>query len=136
MSTAFVALRRMVIAGLLLAAIAVPISMLIGYLLQDLPGLYGASIGMGISLVFIGLTSVMALATKRMSVQTMGYVVLISWLGKLMLLIGVLAWLRGQDFYHRPTLLISMLIGLVGYLTIEALISLKTRTLYVEPKQS
>lgn len=133
MSAAYVALRRMVIAGLLLAATALPISMLIGFFLNELPGLYGAGIGMGLSLIFIGLTSVVALATKKLSVQTLGYVVLISWLSKLLLLVGVLAWLRDQEFYHRPTLLIAMLIGLVGYLTIEALISVKSRTLYVEP---
>lgn len=124
---------RMVIAGLLLAVTAMPIAMFIGFFLNDLPGLYGAGIGMGLSLFFIGLTSVTALATKKLSVQALGYVVLISWVSKLLLLVGMLAWLRDQDFYHRPTLLVAMLIGLVGYLTIEALISVKSRTLYIEP---
>jgi hypothetical protein len=44
-----------------------------------------------------------------------------------------LASLRDADFYHRPTLLASMLVGLVGYLTIEALIVQRSRILYVEP---
>jgi hypothetical protein len=133
LSTAYIALRRMVLAGLLLAVTAMPVAMLIGFFLHDLPGLYGAGIGMGLALVFIGLTSIIALSTKKLSVQVLGYVVLISWLAKLVLLVGVLAWLRAQEFYHRPTLLIAMLIGLVGYLTIEAMISVKSRTLYVEP---
>ena len=123
----------MVIAGLLLAVTAMPIAMFVGFFLNGLPGLYGAGIGMGLSLFFIGLTSVAALATKKLSIQTLGYVVLISWVSKLLLLLGMLAWLRDQDFYHRPTLLVAMLIGLVGYLTIEALISVKSRTLYIEP---
>lgn len=133
MSTAYLALRRMVIAGFLLAATALPIAMIVGFLLHQWAGLFGAGIGMGLSLVFVGLTSLVALATKKMSVQVLGYVVLITWLAKLLLLVGALAWLRGQDFYHRPSLLISMLVGLVGYLTIEALISVKSRTLYIEP---
>lgn len=134
MSSADLALRRMVFAGLLLSITAMPLAMLIGYLLQQLPGLYGAAIGFGLALVFIGLTSVIALITRKLSIQVLGYLVLTSWLAKLLLLVGALAWLRSQDFYHRPTLLISMLVGLVGYLTIEALISLKSRTLYVEPR--
>ncbi|MBM3690826.1 MAG: hypothetical protein FJW76_02295 [Actinobacteria bacterium] len=133
MNTADIALRRMVFAGLFLSFTATPIAMLIGFLVEGIPGIAGAGIGMGMSLFFIGLTSLLALATRKLNVQALGYVVLISWLMKIVILIAVLAWLRGHDFYHRPTLMISMLIGLVGYLTIEALISLKSRVLYVEP---
>jgi hypothetical protein len=88
---------------------------------------------MGLSVVFIGLTSVTALLTMKLKTQTLGLVVLTSWLVKIVLLLVVLASLRDADFYHRPTLLASMLVGLVGYLTIEALIVQRSRILYVEP---
>ncbi len=109
-----------------------PIAMLVGYLLNGQAGLLGAAIGFGLAAVFIGITSVVALLTRSLSVQSLGFAVLGSWLLKVVLLIAALAWLRGEDFYHRPSLLISMLLGLVGYLTIEALITLKSKTVYLE----
>jgi MFS superfamily sulfate permease-like transporter len=133
MNDAFTALRKMVFAGLVLALISLPIAMGIGYLAQGKAGLWGAAIGVGLSITFIGITSVIALATRKLSVQVLGIVVLGSWLLKIVILMSVLAWLRNQDFYHRPSLLIAMLLGLVGYLTIEAVISLKSRSIYVNP---
>jgi hypothetical protein len=133
MNDAFTALRKMVLAGLVLALISLPIAMGIGYLAQGRAGFWGAAIGIGLSITFIGITSVIALATRKLSVQALGVVVLGSWLLKIVILISVLAWLRNQDFYHRPSLLIAMLLGLVGYLTIEAVISLKSRSVYVNP---
>ena len=132
MNNAYVALRKMVYVGAVLALIAIPIAMLIGYLTNYLPGMYGAGIGFGLAVLFIGITSVVALLTRKLSVQTLGIAVLGSWLLKIVLLIAALVWLRDQDFYHRPSLLVAMLVGLVGYLTIEALISLKTKSVYLE----
>jgi MFS superfamily sulfate permease-like transporter len=133
LNAAFIALRKMVLAGFVLALTALPVAMGIGYLVQGRKGLLGAAIGIGLSITFIGITSVIALATRKLSVQVLGIVVLSSWLLKIVILMAVLAWLRNQDFYHRPSLLIAMLVGLVGYLTIEAVISLKSRALYVNP---
>ncbi len=123
----------MVVSGMVLAVICLPIAMAIGYALKGLPGLIGAAIGLGLAVTFIGITSLVALATSKLSVTALGVVVLTSWLLKIVMLMAVLAWLRGQDFYDRPILFSSMLIGLVGYLTIEAVISLKSRSLYVDP---
>lgn len=132
MNTAYAALRKIVYYGIALTLIAMPIAMLVGYLLNGQAGLLGAGIGFGLAAMFIGITSVVALLTRSLSVQSLGFAVLGSWLLKVVLLIAALAWLRGEDFYHRPSLLISMLLGLVGYLTIEALITLKSKTVYLE----
>lgn len=132
MNTAYVALRKMVYVGVVLTLTAIPIAMLIGYLSNDLSGMYGAGIGFGLAVLFIGITSMVALLTRKLSVQTLGVAVLGSWLLKIVLLIAALVWLRDQDFYHRPSLLVAMLVGLVGYLTIEALITLKTKSVYLE----
>ena len=133
MNSSAAALKKMALVGFLIAALALPLATLIGFLIHDSAGAYGAAIGMGLSVVFIGLTSVTALLTMKLKAQTLGLVVLTSWLVKIVLLLVVLASLRDADFYHRPTLLASMLVGLVGYLTIEALIVQRSRILYVEP---
>lgn len=132
MNQAYLALRKMIFVGAGLAVIALPLAGLIGYGLNGQQGAYGAVIGFGLGVVFIGITSLVALATRKLSVQMLGIAVLGSWLLKIVLLIVALAWLRGQDFYHRPSLLISMLVGLVVYLTIEAFITLKSKSLYLD----
>lgn len=132
MTSAYVALKKMVYYGIGLFVLAMPIVLLVGYSTNGQSGLAGAGIGFGIAVVFTGITSVVALLTRTLSVQALGVAVLGSWLLKIVLLIAVLVWLRGEDFYHRPSLLISMLVGLVGYLTIEALVTLKSKTVYLE----
>ncbi len=132
MTSAYVALKKMVYYGIGLFVLAMPIVLLVGYLNNGQSGLAGAGIGFGIAVVFTGITSVVALLTRTLSVQALGVAVLGSWLLKIVLLIAALVWLRGEDFYHRPSLLISMLVGLVGYLTIEALVTLKSKTVYLE----
>lgn len=132
MTRAYVALKKMVYYGIGLFVLAMPIVLLVGYLNNGQSGLAGAGIGFGIAVVFTGITSVVALLTRTLSVQALGVAVLGSWLLKIVLLIAALVWLRGEDFYHRPSLLISMLVGLVGYLTIEALVTLKSKTVYLE----
>lgn len=132
MNQAYLALRKIVFVGAGLAVVALPFAGLVGYGFNGKQGAYGAVIGFGLGVVFIGITSLVALATRKLSVQMLGIAVLGSWLLKIVLLILALAWLRNQDFYHRPSLLISMLVGLVVYLTIEAFITLKSKSLYLD----
>lgn len=128
------ALRKLVIVGATLMIFATPLAMLFGYLLEGQSGMYGAGIGFGLAVVFIGITALVALATQGLSVQSLGYAVLGSWLLKVVMLISVLTWLRNEDFYHRPSLFISLLLGLVGYLTIEAAVTLTSRVTYLDSK--
>ena len=92
---------------------------------------WGVALGGGIPWVFFGVTAVTALRTAGISSEKLGAIVLGSWLLKIIALLGVLAWMRGQDFYSRPIFFITLLIATAGLLIAEAQITLKAKVPYV-----
>jgi hypothetical protein len=131
-----VPMHRVLRAGTIAAVIALPVSALLGYLLGGTAGAWGALIGMGIAVAFFAVTVAVALLTAGMDATRLGVWVLGSWLIKLILLIVVLALLRGEDFYSRPALFMGLLVGTVGSLVLESRIVATTRVPYVEPGRS
>ena len=95
----------------------------------------GILLGGGLAWVFFAFTAVTALRTASLKPQYLGFVVLGSWLIKIILLLFVLAWLRGEEFYSRPAFFATLLIATFAMLTFEALITLKTRVPYVDPER-
>ena len=67
-----------------------------------------------------------------MDTATLGAAVLGSWLVKMILLIVILVLLRDADFYSRPVLFITLLVGTVGALVLEALVVSRTQVPYTE----
>ena len=129
-------MRRILRTAGLAAAVALPVAGLVGYLAGGAAGAWGALIGMGIAVVFLAVTVVVALATARTEdAGLLGFAVLASWLVKIIVLIAVMAFLRGQDFYSRPALFIALLVGTAGTLFIEWRVVVTTRVPYVEPQQ-
>lgn len=133
MTRAPISLKRIALSGFFLILLATPIAAVVGFATNESAGLYAALLGFGIAILFTGFTSAVALLTKKLSAQALGVVVLGSWLLKVVLLIIFLVWLRGEEFYHRPTLLFSLLSGLTLYLLVESLITLKSKEIYVNP---
>lgn len=125
-------MRAVLRLGLLVGLVGLPIAMGIGYLIADMPGLWGALLGVGISLVFFTITAVVAVGTARLQPQWLGLAVMGSWLVKLVGLIAILAVLDGADFYNRGVFFGALLISTFGYLGMEAVIVSRTRVLYVE----
>ena len=105
----------------------------LGALLAGTPGVWGALIGVGLALLFSGTTIVSMLVTSGKPPATMAAVVMGAWLGKVVVLIAVLALLRDEDFYHRGVLAAVLLVGVVG----SALLDLRAvrggRVPYVTP---
>jgi hypothetical protein len=128
-----VPMRRVLRVGALAAAVALPVATLLGWLLGGAPGAWGALIGMGLAVAFLAITVVVALATARMAPTQLGMVVLGSWLVKIVLVIVVLAVLRGQDFFSEAALFVALLVGTAGTLLLEARIVATTRVPYVQP---
>ena len=104
----------------------------LGHLAAGQAGLLGALMGWGIAVAFLGGTAAMALVTARMSPATLGVSVLGSWLIKVVILIAILAALRAADFYDRMAFAISLLVGIVATLALEAIIVARTRVPYLE----
>ncbi len=102
-------MRRVLRIGLVASLVALPIAVLIGYLVAGASGAWGAAIGMGIAVGFFTITLV-----------------------KMVLLLVVLALLRDADFYSRPVLFVSLLVGTIGTLVLEALVVTRTQVPYTE----
>ena len=123
------ALRDMLV---LLAALAV-LGVGIGALVAGRPGAWGALIGVGLALVFSGTTIVSMLVTARASVQRLAAVVLGAWLGKVLVVIVVLALIQDRDFYDKPVLAFVLLVGVVGSAVLDYRAVSRGRVPYVEP---
>jgi hypothetical protein len=134
--TALVApMRRVLRVGALTLLIAWPLAIGVGYLVDGVAGVWGALIGMGLAAVFFALTVAVALGTARMEVSALGAAVLGSWLVKMILLIVVLALLRDAEFYSRPVLFATLLVGTIGALLLEAWVVNTTRVPYTESQR-
>ena len=114
-----------------IAFLLVPVvSAVLFFLGQNSAG-WAVLLGGGIPWVFFGVTAVTALRTANVNPSQLGAIVLSSWLLKIIALLGVLAWMRGQDFYSRPIFFVTLLIATIGLLVTEAQISLKAKVPYV-----
>jgi hypothetical protein len=104
-----------------------------GWLVDGRAGVVGAVLGVGIPLVFFGVTVLTALLTARWSPGAMGAVVLGSWVVKMAALIAVLAWIDGWDGWSRPVFFVSFAITVPAWLGMEAWVVVKTRQPYTAP---
>lgn len=110
------------------------VAVAIGAGIAGKPGVWAAVIGSGIAGVFFLLTAVVALVTSRMKSTYLGGAILGSWLIKILVLMGLLAWLRNEDFYHRGMLFGTLVVTTFGMLILEAVLITRARVPYVQPQ--
>lgn len=117
---------------LLTAAVAV-LGVGIGYLVAQVPGLWGALIAAGLGLVFTFTT----VATLRFLVgrgpELLQIVLIGGWLIKMALVVVLMIWLRQQDFYDRPVFFLTLVVVVVGAVVVEIGTIATTRIPTVEP---
>lgn len=123
------ALRDMLV---LLGVLAV-LGIGLGALVAGTPGAWGALIGVSLALVFSGTTVVSMVMTTGASINRLAAVVMGAWLGKVLVIIVVLAVLQDMDFYSRPVLAIVLLLGVVGSALLDYRAVAQGRVPYVEP---
>ncbi len=117
------------VGGLALLVVAA----VVGWLVDGRPGLVGAILGVGIPLVFFGVTVLTALLTSRWTPGAMGALVLGSWVVKMAALIGLLALIDGWDGWSRPVFFVCFAISVPAWLGLEAWVVVKTRQPYTAP---
>ena len=98
---------------------------------RDLPGIWGVLLGAGIGGGFVLLTVVSVLATSKTTPATTMAVVLGSWLVKLLVLGGLLVWLRTMDFYDTAAFVVTIIAALVVVLASEVWGIMTTQAMYV-----
>ena len=115
------------------AALAV-VGILVGYLISGVPGVWGAVLGVAMTIVFSGTTVISMLKTADANPTTTAAVVLGSWLAKMLVLILVLALLRQFDFYDRFVLGGVLMVGVIGAALIDFRAVTRGRVPYVIPR--
>lgn len=118
---------------LLLTAAVTVLGAGIGYLVAQLPGLWGALIAAGLGLVFTFTT----VATLRFLVgrgpELLQIVLIGSWLIKMALVVVLMLWLRSQDFYDRGVFFLTLAVVVIGAVVVEIGTIATTRIPTVEP---
>ncbi len=136
-SPAVVAVFRTALRDMTILIVAVTVlGTVVGALVAGVPGVWGALIGAGIALVFSGATALSMLRTARSDMRTMAAVVMGTWLGKVVVVVVVLAILRDMDFYDRGVLAVVVAVGVIGSALLDYRAVSQGRLPYVEPGAS
>ena len=132
--TARQAAIRAAVFGLLAWLIITAIGIFIGDAVDGSAGFWGSALGAIVAGLFFSVTAVIAVTTTKMGPDKLGFVILGSWLLKIVILMGVLAWLRTEDFYSRPFFFAVLVIQTMVLLALEAVILTRAKVPYVDPQ--
>lgn len=132
--TAKQAAIRAAVFGLLAWLVITVVGIRIGDAVEGSAGFWGSALGAIVAGLFFSVTAVIAVTTTKMGPDKLGFVILGSWLLKIVILMGVLAWLRTQDFYSRPFFFAVLVIQTMVLLALEAVILTRAKVPYVDPK--
>lgn len=132
--TARQAAIRAAVFGLLAWLIITVIGIRIGDAVDGSAGFWGSALGAIVAGLFFSVTAVIAVTTTKMGPDKLGFVILGSWLLKIVILMGVLAWLRTEDFYSRPFFFAVLVIQTMVLLALEAVILTRAKVPYVDPQ--
>ncbi|MFF0494721.1 hypothetical protein ACFYTQ_37375 [Nocardia sp. NPDC004068] len=112
-------LRAALRSGIVGLVALVIVSAVLGSILAGLPGLWGALIGSAIGGFFILTTAALVLFSAKLDSGIQGMVMLASWVGKLLVVMIVVAILQRFDFYDRMTLFLTVVGALLIVLGAE-----------------
>ena len=119
--------------GLLALAAFVPLAALVGLLVDARAGALGALLGCLVPASVLLLTWGAAELGARRSAQAFAALLLGSYLVKLIVVLALLALLRGLDGPNAVAAGLAAIAGLCVALVVEALVVSRTRAPYVEP---
>jgi hypothetical protein len=114
--------------------IAMVVAAVVGWLIDGLAGMWGGVLGIAIPVAFYSITVIVAVVTVRLRPELFGAAILGSWIVKIAVLIAVLAVLSRTDFFNRGVFFAAFVVGTIGYLVAEAVIVVRTRVPYIEPR--
>ncbi|MFI9506663.1 hypothetical protein [Nocardia sp. NPDC052566] len=117
--------------GLIGLAVLVVLAVAIGSAVSGLSGLWGALIGAAIGGGFILTTAAVVLFGAKLPPTTAGLVMLVSWVGKMLVALIVIAVLNRFDFYDRVVLFLTVVGALLIVLGAETYGVLRQKVPYV-----
>ena len=117
--------------GLIGLAVLVVLSVALGTALAGTPGLWGALIGAAIGGGFILSTAAVILFGAKLPPSTAGLVMLVSWVGKVLVVLIVVGVLNNFAFYDRTVLFLTVIGALLIVLGAETYGVLRQKVPYV-----
>nr|WP_225732276.1 MULTISPECIES: hypothetical protein [unclassified Nocardia] len=117
--------------GLIGLAVLVVLATVIAAAAAGLPGLWGALLGAAIGGGFILTTVAVVLFGAKLPPSTAGLVMLVSWVGKILVVLVVVAILNHFDFYNRVALFLTVIGALLIVLGAETFGVVRQKVPYV-----
>ncbi|MBF6298636.1 hypothetical protein [Nocardia amamiensis] len=117
--------------GLIGLGVLVVLAVGLGAAVSGMPGVWGALLGAAIGGGFILTTAAVVLFGAKLPPTTAGLVMLVSWVGKMLVALVVIAILNQFDFYDRVVLFLTVIGALVIVLGAETYGVLRQKVPYV-----
>ncbi|WP_330183087.1 hypothetical protein OHB26_05155 [Nocardia sp. NBC_01503] len=121
--------------GLMGLAVLVVVSAILSSIIAGMPGLWGALIGAAIGGGFILTTAASVLFSAKIESGLQGIVILGSWVGKIVLVLAIVAILKRFDFYSPVALFLTVVGALLIVLGAETYGLLRQRVPTVETER-
>lgn len=114
---------------LVLAAVSIPI----GWFAAGWPGVWGAVLGVAITLTFVVSTALLGRITATQPTWVASAALLGVWLLKMVIILVVIVVVRDMDFYHPLALFGTVVAAIIGTTIIEVREASRARVLYTTP---
>lgn len=121
-------------ATLLMLVVLAVVGIGVGALVAGAAGVWGALLGVAITLIFSGTTIASMLYTAEKGPSTTMAVLLGGWIAKMAVLLVLLAVLGQLDFYHKVVFAVVVMVGVVGSAALDMLSVVRGREPYVNPR--
>ncbi|MRH88951.1 hypothetical protein GFY24_16110 [Nocardia sp. SYP-A9097] len=121
--------------GLMGLAVLVVVSAILSSIIAGMPGLWGALLGAAIGGGFILTTAASVLFSAKIESGLQGIVILGSWVGKIVLVLAIVAVLKQFDFYSPVALFLTVVGALLIVLGAETYGLLRQRVPTVETER-
>jgi len=116
--------------GILAAALLI-VGGLVGFITTGANGLLSAFIGTAMAIIFAGITALSLIIAIKFDLAAFFGIVMGAWLVKAVLFVVLLVVLRDQPFVQPIVLYVTLVVAIVGTLTIDALVVYRSRISYV-----
>lgn len=114
-----VILRQALRWAVALTVVVAVVGSLVGWFVAEVPGVWGALMGAGLTLVFCGATIVAMMMTTHSNPTTMTAVVVGTWFVKVVIVLGLVIAVRDATFYDKPVFVGTVVIAVIGTLVLD-----------------
>lgn len=114
-----VILRQALRWAVALTVVIAVLGALVGWFVAGTPGIWGALMGAGLTLIFCGATIIAMMLTTNSGATAMAGIVVGSWFVKVLATLGLIIAVRNAEFYDKPVFVTTVIIAVIGTLALD-----------------